>query len=257
MWQKLQIVSPPPSPLPACVVCGAEPTGGVYIGGGKLLAARQDTVLGCWGCLSALKAVRDEHDWAVRDEQHELASRIRLLEQELAMAQRTPEEQAALLRLERARLNFLSMDMISSQAGYDAVSVTSHLFGEGPGHQVQRSNIRQAVDVLAAKMYGEGWVDIMLAHGAGQRYEDLQAPEGMNAWHEGPPPTVAELAAFYTESLALSAESAALEAEHGEDMSEALAESLEEMKVRTVFSTDPRFAAAEPAIAPPVPPETS
>lgn len=251
MWQKLQIVNPAPSPLPACVVCGEEPTGGLYIGGGKLLAARQDTVLGCWGCLSALKPVRDEHDWAVRDEHHQLESRIRLLEQELAMAQRTPDEQAALLRLERARLNFLSMDMISSQAGYDAVSVTCHTFGDGPGRQVQRTNVRQAVDVLAATMYGDSWVDIMLAHGAGQRYEDMHAPEGMNAWHDGPPPTVAELAAFYTESLARSAESAALEAEHGEEMREALADTLEEMKVRTVFSADPRFAAAEPAIAPP------
>lgn len=61
----------------------------------------------------------------------------------------------AWLDLDRARLNFLSMDLISSNAGYDHCTVQ---YGDGGTRlSVTEGNLRQAVDRLATYMYGPEW----------------------------------------------------------------------------------------------------
>jgi hypothetical protein len=94
----------------------------------------------------------------------------------------TKEQLIDELRLADARLNFLSMDMVSSAAGYDAVSV--HVGSFGPERDsVQRSNVRQAVDASARARYGENWVEQLLEWGDVQRYTQLHEPPGHNDWY--------------------------------------------------------------------------
>lgn len=88
----------------------------------------------------------------------------------------------AALRIADARLNFLSMDQVSSDAGYDAVSCAHGSIGS-TRRAAQRSNIRQVVDALAHDAYGDQWIEEMLEWGEVQRYTKLDEPQGGGEWY--------------------------------------------------------------------------
>lgn len=132
--------------------------------------------------------------WALRDELYEAERVLKGAQNETRLARLSAPEHHELLRKERARLNFLSMDLISSEqkkigrdveevttsGGYDCWSV--RVYSSDGLDEVRRSNIRQGIDALAEKMYGSDWVDRMLEWGEVQHYTDDSKPEGYNEW---------------------------------------------------------------------------
>jgi hypothetical protein len=114
--------------------------------------------------------------------EHEAASAAQLAQREAALDALSPAAVRALLNRERARLNFASMDGVSIHAGYDSVTVSVGVLSP-TRHSVQRSNVRQAIDALAAEVYGPEWERKMLRWGVGQRYEALDEPPGHSEWY--------------------------------------------------------------------------
>lgn len=138
------------------------------------------TMVGCYNCSKASLSEQGARAGAYARQIDELAQRVKYLEAERSLDKTGENYLRQLLNRERARLSLLSFDGTSLYSGYDSTVVS---MGFGEIQEAARSNVRQAVDAIALKVYGENWVEEVLSSSINSWLEDPEAAPGMNSWH--------------------------------------------------------------------------